>query len=277
MTTDWQELLANYPVREIITAEGRFSYRQAGRGPDLVLLHGIGSASGSWPHQIGAFSNRFRVTAWDAPGYGTSDCLANKTPLAEDYADALTGFLDALSIERATVVGHSLGALMAAAFAARHPDRVQALVLAAPALGYGKAVKVVRQAKLDSRLKMMAELGPGGLARERAGNLLSSSASAEQMAQVQWNMAQLRVDGHAAAAHMLAFGDLATDAALIRQRFQVICGSGDTITAAAASRAFAEAFPQASYAEIPVAGHALYIEEPDAFNALLAEALGVAA
>jgi len=277
MMSDWQDLLTRFPPEEIVTNGGKISRRQAGSGPDLVLLHGIGSASGSWVHQMSAFARHFRVTAWDAPGYGTSDCLATATPAAADYADALAIFLDVLSINRATFIGHSLGALMAGAFAAQHPDRIEALILASPALGYGKADTAVRDAKLNGRLEMMADLGPEGMARERAGNLLSSSASAEQLAHVKWNMTQLRVDGHAAAAYMLAHGDLASDAALIDQPFEVMCGGGDTITTAAASRDFAEVYAFATYTEIPVAGHAIYIENPDAFNALVTRVLGVTA
>ena len=69
----WRDLLDRHPPRRVETAVGAFSIREAGNGPVVVLLHGIGSGSGSWVHQIDRLSRNFRVIAWDAPGYGDSD------------------------------------------------------------------------------------------------------------------------------------------------------------------------------------------------------------
>lgn len=277
MAANWQSLLAEYPIREMTVEGRRYSYRQAGSGPDLVLLHGIGSGSGSWINQLVALSAGCRVTAWDAPGYGGSDCLATAEPSAGDYALALSTLMGALGIDQASVVGHSLGALMAGSFAANYPERVETLVLASPALGYGQAEESVRNKKKASRVNMMADLGANGMARERAAVLLSDEATDDQLAQVRWHMSQLREEGYAAAAHMLAFGDLAADASRIERPFHVLCGAGDVITTAEASRDFAQAQHGATYDEIPIAGHALYIEKPDGFNDFLSSSLKVAA
>ena len=63
-------------------------------------------------------SHHFHVIAWDAPGYGKSDELLTDQPNATDYAKRLAALFDTLKIEKAIVVGHSLGALQASAFAA---------------------------------------------------------------------------------------------------------------------------------------------------------------
>lgn len=266
---DWKSLLERFPAREVSTEGRRFSYRCAGGGPDLVLLHGIGSGSASWVHQLAYFEENHRVTAWDAPGYGSSDPLDGAEPAAADYAGALGQFLEALGIERAILVGHSLGALMAGAFAAAHPDKLAGLVFAAPALGYARASAAVRESILAERLSAMAQGGPEGLARTRAGKLLSEGAAAEALALVRWNLARLSVTGYAAAAHMLANGDLAHDDAGVELPVLVLCGDADTITPPAASRDFSENLPDAEYKEIPGAGHACYIEQPETFNSLL--------
>lgn len=112
------------------------SYREAGTGKALVLLHGISSGSGSWVKQLQDLSHHFHVIAWDAPGYGLSDCLAMVHPNAEDYAQRLKGMLDTLGLSKVILVGHSLGAMQAAAFNALHPDTVDALVIANVAQGY---------------------------------------------------------------------------------------------------------------------------------------------
>src|SRR5687767_1628716 len=66
------------------------SYRESGRkdAPVLVLLHGIGSTSAGWRLQYGPLGERFRVIAWDAPGYGGSAPLAGEAPPVEAYARA---------------------------------------------------------------------------------------------------------------------------------------------------------------------------------------------
>ena len=100
MKAEWKTLVERFPAQEVSGAGRRFSYRRAGRGPDLVLLHGIGSGSASWVHQLAHFQDRHRVTAWDAPGYGGSDPLERAEPAATDYARALGAFLGALAIDR---------------------------------------------------------------------------------------------------------------------------------------------------------------------------------
>src|SRR5437868_226577 len=82
------------------TEAGAISYLEHGSGPVLLLLHGIGSAARSWRNQLEQLGTRFRVIAWDAPGYGRSAALAPETPDAGDYAGALGAFIGALRITR---------------------------------------------------------------------------------------------------------------------------------------------------------------------------------
>ncbi|WP_237585554.1 alpha/beta fold hydrolase, partial [Alkalibacterium sp. MB6] len=84
-------------------------------------------------------SQHFHVIAWDAPGYGLSDGLSTDQPNAADYAERVLGLMDALNIPKAVVIGHSLGALQASAFAHLYPERVQTLVIANAAQGYQRS------------------------------------------------------------------------------------------------------------------------------------------
>jgi pimeloyl-ACP methyl ester carboxylesterase len=144
------------------------SYLEAGRGdPPLVLLHGIGSRAASWRHQLAGLSDRLRVIAWDAPGYGESSDLAAPAPTAGDYAACLASFLDALGAGRLHLVGHSLGALMAARFAADHPERIASLTLASVASGHARLAEAERARLLAGRLDDLARLGPAGMAEKR--------------------------------------------------------------------------------------------------------------
>jgi pimeloyl-ACP methyl ester carboxylesterase len=103
--------------------DAAFSYLDAGSGQALVLLHGIGSATASFQYQVETLSPRFRVIAWDAPGYGASTRLATERPDASQYVAALDRWLGALRIDRCHMLGHSLGTLIAARFAAEQPKR----------------------------------------------------------------------------------------------------------------------------------------------------------
>ena len=117
-------LLEPYPPATAQTACGGVSYRQAGAGSaDILLVHGIGSQSASWVRQLSGLERAFRVTAWDAPGYGESDPIEAESPSARDYAATLDAFVTALGIDCPMIVASSLGALIATNFAAIHPGR----------------------------------------------------------------------------------------------------------------------------------------------------------
>jgi pimeloyl-ACP methyl ester carboxylesterase len=261
-----------HPAQSVRTRSGELRCRIAGEpgSPAMVLLHGIGSGSGSWVHQLDAFGDHFRVIAWDAPGYGGSTPLAPDAPVAADYADALLALLDALGIARCLLVAQSLGALMAGAFAARHPERLDGLVLISPARGYGLASETERASKLAARLEAMDRLGPAGLAEARAANLLSPQASAEALSLVRDTMARLDPSGHAQAARLLAHGRLAEDAARYAGPVLVLCGSADRVTLPADCEDLAAAFPAARYRCLPGPGHASYVEAATLVN----EAIG---
>jgi pimeloyl-ACP methyl ester carboxylesterase len=190
------------------------------------------------------------------------------SPAASDYAAALVDWLDALDLERCLIVGHSLGAIVAGAFAAEHASRVAGLMLVSPAGGYGAASIEVREEKRDARLAMLAELGPRGLADKRSANMLSAHASEDARAWVRWNMARIVPAGYAQATHLLANADLASDLARYRGRIAVAVGADDTITPPAACERIAEA-ARVSLRVIPHAGHAGYVESPAAYTTLI--------
>ncbi|SDI63059.1 alpha/beta fold hydrolase [Paraburkholderia phenazinium] len=268
--------LAHFPMQQLVTAEQQIvGYCEAQPASSarndalpLVLLHGIGSGAASWVQQFEALGATRRVLAWDAPGYGVSNPVEPASPKAADYADVLRGWLDALGIECCVLVGHSLGAIIAGAFAAANPQRVAGLLLLSPAGGYGAAAAEVRETKRDQRLAMLAELGPEGLAEKRSANMLSQHADETARAWVRWNMARILPHGYAQATHLLANADLAADLARYRGRINVAVGADDTITPPSACERLAQA-ARTPLQVVPRAGHAGYIEAADAYTALI--------
>ena len=106
----------------------RLYYEAAGKGPAVVLLHGGLVDSRLWDEQMGPLSKHSRVVRYDLRGYGRSAAPAAQFWPTED----LRALLDFLKIERATLVGLSLGGIIAADFALEHPERVERLVLVGP-------------------------------------------------------------------------------------------------------------------------------------------------
>ena len=107
-----------------------------GSGPAVVLAHAIGCDARMWEALVPALSDRFRVLAFDARGHGGSAVTPRPYSLdglADDFARAL----DARGIDRAHWVGLSMGGMIGQAFALRHPDRLDRLVLANTTSGYG--------------------------------------------------------------------------------------------------------------------------------------------
>jgi 2-hydroxy-6-oxonona-2,4-dienedioate hydrolase len=128
------------PVDKVASVYGaKVHYVDAGTGSPVVLLHGLADDIGVWESVIPALAAKHRVIALDQIGFGRSD-----KPLLSyrvtTFVDFLDGFLNELKIDRASVVGNSLGGWVAADFALAHPDRVDRLVLC-DAAGYAAVVK----------------------------------------------------------------------------------------------------------------------------------------
>jgi pimeloyl-ACP methyl ester carboxylesterase len=258
------------PELRSIRAGGRtLAYREAGEGVPVVLLHGIGSGSASWEGQLAGLGVGYRVIAWDGPGYGGSDALAGETPVVADYAQAAVDLLDALGLVRVHLVGHSLGALIAAAFAARRADRLLSLTLANPTRGYAHADDKVRIDGLAARIGAIDDLGPAGMAEARAQNLLSPDAPPAALEKVRGVMSGLRPDGFKQAARMMYSTDILADARAVSVPAMVMCGSADSVTPENIARSIASVIPGARYHTLDGLGHASYVESPETFNAPL--------
>lgn len=107
----------------------RIHARELGSGPALVLLHGLGGDADFWEPELEAWADRFRLIAIDLRGSGLTPGTPGGFSIA-DLADDVRVALDGAGVDRAHVLGFSLGGLVAQEFALRHPDRLDRLVLA---------------------------------------------------------------------------------------------------------------------------------------------------
>ena len=114
--------------KEITIYGQKIHYIEAGSGPNVILLHGLGGSSQVWQFNIGPLAEKYHVFVPDQIGFGKSD-----KPLVNyhirTYVDFLDQFCTQLKIERPTLVGNSMGGWIAAIYAATYPDRVDKLVL----------------------------------------------------------------------------------------------------------------------------------------------------
>lgn len=237
-------------------------FREQGCGIPLMLLHGISSGATSWHKQMALAG--FRVLAWDMPGYGESPMLDVARANAGDYADALAAMLDSAGVRQTVLVGHSLGALVASAFAAKYPDRVLHLVLADVAQGYGQSTSEQREKVWRSREQQIA-LGGDILAQTRAAKLLHPGAREADIATVAAGMRRLRAEGYLAAAWMLAHDDIHGWLRIYGGAFEVWCGEQDAITPPELVHGLALRYGM-PYTAIPQAGHASYLDNDAFFN-----------
>ena len=115
-------------LREATVFAQKIRYYDIGRGPPLVLVHGVGGDADQWAFCLDALAASHRISALDLLGFGRSD-----KPLIDyrvaGFVDVLDRFLTAIGIAKASLLGHSLGGWIVAAFALRFPERIDKLVL----------------------------------------------------------------------------------------------------------------------------------------------------
>ena len=260
------------------TVDGIAYLRRDGprNGAPFILLHGIGSNAASWLPFMQALDDR-PAFAWDLPGYGESSPLHEDWPTAEDYALVLERFLDRLGLARIVVIGHSLGALIAARFAATRAARTQALVLVSAAASYGAPHGAPLPEGVARRLTDFERLGAAEYARARAPRLLADPAGRPDLClSVEQAMAALKLPGYLHAVRLLGCADIFQDVRSLAVPTLVVCGACDAITPPEHVRRIAEAVPTAMRAQretpvlIDAAGHALPQEKPDELAALCA-------
>jgi pimeloyl-ACP methyl ester carboxylesterase len=127
LDVDWRTHLRSVPVNGT-----RVNYVETGEGPPLVFVHGLAGCWQNWLENIPHFARRHRVIAVDLPGFGESE-LPHEEISIPGYGRFLDAFLGEIGVERAPLVGNSMGGFVAAEAALSHPSRVEKLVLVSAA------------------------------------------------------------------------------------------------------------------------------------------------
>ncbi|MBM4139787.1 MAG: alpha/beta fold hydrolase [Nitrospira sp.] len=122
------ESFERIPIKTITVHDQQIAFLDVGKGPPIILIHGFGGSMWHWEYQQHALAQDFRVVTLDLPGSGLSD-KPNIEYRPDQLLDFFVGFMDALQIPQATLVGNSMGAGLAIGMALEHPTRVSKLVL----------------------------------------------------------------------------------------------------------------------------------------------------
>lgn len=237
----------------------------AGDSPVLLLMHGIGGDAQSFQPQLAALSDRWRVVAWNMPGYGRS-------PLPEDMqfdvlGDAVYSLLDQIGVASAHVLGHSIGGMVAQQFVAAYPSRVRSLILSgtSPAFGsndgdFQKKFIAARLGPLDAG-KTMAELADGIV-----DTLLGDDPDTAGVDIARNCMHRVSERTYRAAMHCLVSFDRRDNLGNINVPTLLVAGEKDGNAPAKMMQKMSSYIAGAQYQCISAAGHLANLERPDEFN-----------
>jgi pimeloyl-ACP methyl ester carboxylesterase len=247
-------------VRELRLEHGDVSLSAlefGGRGPPVILLHGLAGYAGEWAETASWLRERHRVVALDHRGHGGST-RAPATVAPEAFVGDVVAWLDALGLEGASLVGQSFGGLIAFLTAAAHPERVQRLVVAEASPSSDPAAEPEVREWLESWPAVFPDeeaalrfFGGDSLrARVWAGGLETREDGLWPRFDTE---TLLRVLRESASAHWEAWSSIRCPTMVVR---------GEDGLAAEKARAMAVRLDTATLETVPDAGHDVHLEQP---------------
>ena len=252
-------------------------YEEVGTGTTIIFLHEFAGDCRSWEPQMRFFSNRYRCVCYNARGYPPSDIPTSISDYNQGHqADDAASILDALGIEKAHIVGLSMGGFAALHFGLRHPQR--ALSLAVTGCGYG--------ANKDNRDQFMNDAEKVALEYDNNGSKAVADFYAESSTRVQfqnknprgWAEFKLQLGEHSAvgAANTMrgyqktrpSLYDLETQLLELRVPTLIVTGDEDEPCLEPALY-LKRTIASAGLSVLPRSGHTINLEDPDLFNSVI--------
>lgn len=259
------------PAQYLAIDGRRLAYREAGSGPPIVFLHGLGGNSASWEPQFDAFAGSHRVVAWDMPGFGDSDLIP--LPTTRDFSNLARRLMDALGIARAIGVGTSYGTVILADLVQSNPGRISAIVFACGVTGMGHLSPEERARLRSVRRAELESLGQRKFAEQRNSTYVASGMPAALVARVVELAGSATTEGYLQAYGALTESNIFDSLKDIDLPALVLAGGNDPIARAGDCERVARALPHADYRCIENSGHYVNLEQAEIFNRLLADFL----
>jgi 3-oxoadipate enol-lactonase len=255
-----------------ITINGiNVDYRDEGYGTPVIFIHAFPLNQTMWDEQLAALKNHCRAITLDLRGFGNSDVPAGPYSM-DQMASDVRALMSALDIDRATLVGLSMGGYVSLAFYRNYPDAVRAMVLADTRASADtheareRRMKSAERAEREGAGAIADDMVPVALARSTVEGrpeivermrAMAEANSPEGIAAAQRGMAERRDS-----TYILAAIDFPT---------LVIVGSEDALTPVSESEALRDGIPGARMRVIEGAGHLSNLERPQEFNSILIE------
>jgi pimeloyl-ACP methyl ester carboxylesterase len=266
--------LSPTPATGYVTANGVSLYYEVyGEGEPLVLIEGLGTATWLWWKQIPELSQHFRVIIYDQRGVGQSD--KSDVPYSIPMlADDLAGLLDALGVDKAHILGISLGGCVAQEFALRYPERVNRLVLCSTSFGGARTIAPAS----DVLVALVTPVADRDDLRDRVALSVSEEFAAAHPGEID-QMVAWRLENpqpfFAYRRQMMSAVGWASEDRLqqIAAPTLILAGTADRVIPVGNAQLLADAIPGAQLQLLEGAGHLIQVEQPEAFNSAVVEFL----
>ena len=234
-------------------------------GEPLIFIHGLGCDLSLWETVAATFEPRHRVVRYDLRGHGLSECGPAEATI-DDHVHDLTALLDRLAIPRATLIGISVGGMIALATALRNPARVRKLVLCAT------AARIRTRESWTERMNLVRTQGLEAVADMILGRWVMPEFAAREPAAVRAlraSLARTPVAGYLAMCATLRDTNLRARAEGLRLPALVLSGQHDVVVPPAVGRELADILPDAHWQVLKGCAHLPVVEQPAAVTAAI--------
>lgn len=237
--------------------------------PNLVFINSLGTDFRIWDEVVESLQADYQILRFDKPGHGLSEKLVSIEQKIEDYAQDLKALLDFVGWEKTSVIGISIGGLIAQAFALNFPKSLEKLVLS------NTSAKIGNDALWDERIndiqqKGLTPIALGIIQRWFSASYLEKDTSINRF--YQQMILSTRVEGYLAACHALKFADFREKIINIQAHTLSIMGEDDKATPPVSQEIFNK-IPNVKQVLIEKSGHLPCIEKPKEYASILKEFL----
>jgi len=259
---------------KLMQLDGRqLAFREAGRGPAILFLHGLGGNSASWEPQFARFAATHRVVAWDMPGFGESERLAASPATTRDFSALARRFMATLGIDQAVGIGTSYGTVILADLAHTHPSCIAGMVFACGVTGMAHLPPEKRAQLRETRRAEIETMGQRKFAEMRNSTYAGKGMSQAVIDRIVELAGSATPEGYLQAYGALTESDIFPSLTAIDVPVLVVSGSDDPIGPARDCERVADALSDAEYRCIENVGHYVNLEKADTFNRLVEDFL----
>ena len=242
------------------------SVDECGEGELLILMHGIGGNKRNWATNIEVFGQYFKTVAWDARGYGESDDYPGDLEFS-DFADDLSRVMDHYKVEKAHLLGLSMGGRIAFSFYEKYSYRIASLVLCDTHKGFKHFTKEQQEDFIRLRKEpLLSGKEPEDIAPVVAKTLIGRPENTYAFDMLVDSMCRLHKNSYIKSIEASVRGDHTDILRQIKVPTLVVVGELDRLTSPKLAKDIANQIAEAKLEIISNAGHLSNIENPDEFN-----------